>query len=244
VTLRGSSADPDVGHRCLLDLAPGLRPPEDATVFERIGGQATVDRLVDSLYDRFASDAVIRPFFGRALANGRDRQKRFFGEWLGGPPRYSESAWGALYQHHEDLPITMAVAERWLDHLRGALSDTVPAEGDAAGILERARAVALLLANSEHEPAGRRPGSSMHRSQQIASCGIGARTMKQAVLLANGARWASWQRSSPTSPTSSSAPRSRLGCSRARRSRAGPRWSSGSSTTGWTRTRRGLCTPA
>lgn len=151
-------------------------------MFDRIGGQATVDRLVDSLYDRFEADSVIRPLFGTGLANGRTRQKRFFAEWLGGPPHYSESAWGALYQHHEDLPISQAVAERWLGHFRDALSDAVPA-GSAAVILERARAVALALVNSEHEPSGRASGSSRHRSQQIASCGVGARTLKQAVLL-------------------------------------------------------------
>jgi truncated hemoglobin YjbI/ankyrin repeat protein len=188
---RESVVDTDLSHRCLLDLAPALRPPRDGlvprsdgSVFDRIGGQATVDRLVDSLYDRFESDAVIRPFFGRNLANGRDRQKRFFAEWLGGPPRYSESAWGALYQHHEDLPISRAVAQRWLDHLRGALSDAVPADGDAAAILERARAVALALVNSEHEPDGRAPAASRHRSHRIASCGVGARTLNRAALLA------------------------------------------------------------
>jgi truncated hemoglobin YjbI/ankyrin repeat protein len=170
-----------VSHRCFLD-APGLRPLQDGTVFDRIGGQATVDRLVDCLYDRFEADDVIRPFFGTSLANGRSKQKRFFAEWLGGPPRYSDSAWGALYQHHEDLPITGAIAERWLDHFRAALSDAVPGS-DAATILERARAVALALVNSEHEPARRPFTASRHRSQRIASCGVGARTVKQAVLL-------------------------------------------------------------
>jgi hemoglobin len=180
----GTSVDPDVGHRRFLDLAPGLRPLEDATLFDRIGGQRTVDRLVESLYDRFEADAVIRPFFGRDLANSRNRQKRFFAEWLGGPPRYSESAWGALYQHHEDLPITRGVAERWLEHLRGTLDDVVPDEGDAASILERARALALFLVNSADEPAGRASKGSRHRSPRIASCGVSARTVKQAVLLA------------------------------------------------------------
>src|SRR5438874_5301234 len=146
---RDSSAGPDLSHRCFLDLAPGLRPLQDGTVFDRIGGQATIDRLVDSLYDRFEADAVIRPFFGRSLAGGRNRQKLFFAEWLGGPPRYSESAWGALYHQHEDLPITRAVAERWLGHLRGALTDTVPGEDDAILVAERAQAVALALVNHE-----------------------------------------------------------------------------------------------
>jgi truncated hemoglobin YjbI/ankyrin repeat protein len=188
VTWWGTSDDRDVSHRRFLDVAPGLRPLHDGTLFDRIGGQATVDRLVDSLYDRFEADAVIRPLFGRDLANGRSRQKRFFAEWLGGPPRYSESAWGALYQHHEDLPISRAVAERWLEHLNGALSDAVPAEGDAAAILERARSVALVLVTSEDAPAGRTPGASRHRSQRVASCGVGARTVKQARLLAQRGR--------------------------------------------------------
>jgi len=180
VTPRDSSVDQYVSHRCFLDLTPGLRPLRDDAAFDSIGGQTTVDRLVDSLYDRFETDDVIRPMFGTGLANGRARQKRFFAEWLGGPPRYSESAWGALYQRHEDLPISPAVADRWLGHFRHALSDAVP-DGSAAVILERAREVALALVNSESVPPS--PRASKHRSQRIASCGVGARTIKQAVHL-------------------------------------------------------------
>jgi hemoglobin len=184
VTSLGSSVDPDVSHRHLLDFESAFRPLRDAALFERIGGQATVDRLVDCLYDRFEADPVIRPFFGRDLTTGRIRQKRFFAEWLGGPSRYSESAWGALYQHHEDVPVTRLLADRWLDHLSEALDAAVPIQGDTAAILERARAVALVLVNSEHEPAGPASGKSRHRSERIASCGVGARTLKQAVILA------------------------------------------------------------
>jgi hemoglobin len=155
----------------MLDPAPGFRPSEDGKLFGRIGGQATVDRLVDSLYARFAADTAIRPLFGRDFTPGRERQKRFFAEWLGGPPRYSESAWGALHQHHEDLPITRPVAERWLGHLRSALSDTVPDAADAAMILQRAQAVALALVNHEGlvPSPGRGPGNSRHRSESLAA---------------------------------------------------------------------------
>jgi truncated hemoglobin YjbI len=182
----GSSVEPDLTHRRMLGPAPGLRPFAESTVFDRVGGQATVDRLVDSLYDRFEADGVLRPLFGRDLSTRRKRQRLFFAEWLGGPPRYSESAWGALYRQHEDLPITRAVAERWLGHLRGALSDTVPDEDDAALIVGRAQAVALALVNHEGPAlsAGRGPGTSRHRSERVASCGVGARTLKRAVVLA------------------------------------------------------------
>jgi truncated hemoglobin YjbI/ankyrin repeat protein len=184
VSRHDPSVDPAVGHRCLLDLAPELRPLPDAAQFDRVGGHATIDRLVDSLYDRFEADSVIRPMFGRDLEPARVTQKRFFAEWLGGPPYYSESAWGGLHQHHEDLPITPAVAERWLSHLHDALGDAVPAAGDPGSILERARRVALALVNSENEPARETRPATRRRSEQVASCGIGARTVKQADLLA------------------------------------------------------------
>jgi truncated hemoglobin YjbI/ankyrin repeat protein len=167
----------------LLELAASPRRLADDALFDRIGGQDTIDRLVDRLYERFEADAVIRAFFGRDLSNERDKQKRFFAEWLGGPPRYSESAWGALYQHHEDLPITTSIAERWLDQFSGALGDAIPSARDADRILEGARAVALSLVNSDQEPAGRTPGASRYRSHQVASCGVGARTVKRAVLM-------------------------------------------------------------
>ena len=154
-------------------------------MFDRIVGQASVDRLVDSLYDRFQADRVLRSLFGKDLSSQRMRQKLFFAEWLGGPPRYSESAWGALYRHHEDLPVTQVLADRWLDHLRGALSDAVPDDSDAALIFERAQAVALALVNLVGSPPpGRGSGTPKHRSDLIASCGVGARILKQATLSA------------------------------------------------------------
>ena len=174
----GSGVLPELAHRQLLDPAPGLRPLADPALFHRIGGRPTVDLLVDALYDRFEADRVMRPLFGKDLSTQRSRQKVFFAEWLGGPPGYSESAWGGLYRHHEDLPITPALAERWLDHLRGAVSDTIPRGADAATIVERARGVALALVNHSTSTLGGRV--SKHRSEQVASCGVGARTLKQA----------------------------------------------------------------
>jgi truncated hemoglobin YjbI/ankyrin repeat protein len=181
-----SSIEADLSHRRMFGAETGLAPFPDSAVFDHIGGRAAVNRMVDSLYDRFEADGVIRPFFGRDLSNTRERQKLFFAEWLGGLPGYSESAWGTLYGHHEDLPITRAVAERWLGHLRGALSDTVSDEVEAALILERAQTVARALVNHEGSApsADPAPSTSKHRSARIASCGVGARVLKRAVLSA------------------------------------------------------------
>ena len=186
----GSRVETDLTHRRMIGPTPGLRPFKDSNLFDRIGGRVTIDRLVDSLYDRFEADRVIRPLFGRDLSDQRKRQKLFFAEWIGGPPRYSNSAWGTLHGHHEDLPITQAIADRWLSHLRGALRDTIPDQSDAAVIIARAQAVALAFVNHEDVASslGQEPRTLRHRSQRIASCGVGARTLKQAVLAAQHGR--------------------------------------------------------
>src|SRR5690349_11800281 len=67
-------------HRGFLHHAPGFRPFRGTDLFERIGGQPTVDRLVDVLYDGIAGDDELRPLFGRDLAEGKPRQKLFFAE--------------------------------------------------------------------------------------------------------------------------------------------------------------------
>jgi truncated hemoglobin YjbI/ankyrin repeat protein len=152
-------------------------------MFARVGGQATVDMLVDALYDRFGTDRTIRVFFGRELTNGRARQKRFFAEWLGGPPSYSESAWGGLFRHHEDLAISRAVADRWLGHFRAAVHASVSDDLDADAIVERAQEVASSLVNSDRDPSAHQPGTARHRSEQVASCGVGARTLDAAAAL-------------------------------------------------------------
>src|ERR1700730_10832185 len=92
-TMSGSSVEADLVHRRWLDPVPGLRPFEDSVVLDCIGGEATVDRLVDELYARIEADGALRPLFGRVLSNEHRSEKRFFAEWLAGPTRYSESAW-------------------------------------------------------------------------------------------------------------------------------------------------------
>jgi hemoglobin len=117
-------------HRGFLDHAPGFRPFRDAGLFERIGGQPTVDRLVDLLYEGIVEDVQLRPLFGRDATAGKPRQKMFFAEWLGGPRRYSEVAWTGLKHAHDGKPITRALAFRWLGHFRRALEAAVVADSD------------------------------------------------------------------------------------------------------------------
>src|SRR5205085_3239223 len=91
----------------------------------RIGGEAAVAALIDGLYHRIETDAALRPLFNRDLTNEREAQKRFFVEWLGGDTAYSDRAYLPLAHRHDLLPITRALAERWLRHFRDALDAAV-----------------------------------------------------------------------------------------------------------------------
>jgi truncated hemoglobin YjbI len=108
-------------HRSLLDHPPGFRTFRGRNLFERIGGQPTIDSLVDLLYEGIGDDDQLRPMFPRDLAGVRSMQKLFFAEWLGGPRRYSERAHAGMRHSHDGLPITPALASRWLGHFRRAL---------------------------------------------------------------------------------------------------------------------------
>jgi Bacterial-like globin len=79
-------------HRSLLDYPPGFRTFRGTDLFQRIGGQPTIDRLVDLLYEGIGDDDQLRPLFPRDVDSGRSMQKLLFAEWLGGPRRYSEQA--------------------------------------------------------------------------------------------------------------------------------------------------------
>jgi hemoglobin len=167
----GSTVAPDsLAHRVLLDQPRSFRPFRGTGLFDRIGGQPTVDQLVDRLYDGISGDPRLRPLFPHDLAVGRAMSKLFFAEWLGGPGRYSEQAWAGLKHRHDDVPITRELAGRWLGHFRRALAAT--AEPEADPIFGAARTLAEALVNDQAD------------TDRVAWCGIGARTVKQATTSA------------------------------------------------------------
>ena len=184
-------------HRSLLDHPPGFRPFRGTDLFERIGGQPAIDRLVDLLYEGIADDDQLRPLFPRDLAGGRSMQKLFFAEWLGGPRRHSEQAHAGLRHRHDGLPITPALADRWLGHFHRAMVATVATEDDRSAIFAQVRSLAMALVSGQVAPArppgrGNRPRGKDVRGRgsetgprPVAWCGIAARSVARARDLAH-----------------------------------------------------------
>jgi hemoglobin len=98
-------------------------------MFERIGGVATVDRLVEAFYarmDTLAEATTIRQMHGLDLEPVKITLKRYLTEWMGGPKLYSpEKGHPRLRQRHMGFAIGGAERDAWLTCMGGALEETV-----------------------------------------------------------------------------------------------------------------------
>jgi hemoglobin len=143
-------------HRRFLAHHEAHRPFVGGDLLRRVGGRTAVEALIDELYDRIETDPVLRPLFSRELANERHAQTRFFTEWLGGETSYSDHADLPLKHRHDLLPITRALAERWLAHFRDALDSAVSDVEARRAIQDKINVLAMALVNEGAEPSGLR----------------------------------------------------------------------------------------
>jgi hemoglobin len=115
------------------------------SMFERIGGGATIDRLVDRFYDRMDTlpeAKIIRAMHADDLGPIRDVLKRYLTEWTGGPKLYSvEKGHPRLRQRHIGFAVGDAERDAWLLCMRGAMDETVT---DAAARQDLGRALSGL----------------------------------------------------------------------------------------------------
>jgi hemoglobin len=133
---------------------------EQITAFEYIGGQPTIDAIVDDFYrtmDSLPEARDIRAMHAADLAPINRLLKKYLAEWLGGPKHYSaERGHPMLRARHLPFPIGIAERDAWLACMNGALDAHV-----AAGpVREDLRAAITNLAdwmrNRKDEPP---PGS-------------------------------------------------------------------------------------
>jgi ankyrin repeat protein/truncated hemoglobin YjbI len=97
---------------------PTLRP--DPGLFDALGGEAGIHRLVNELYDRIAADPLLQHVFPHPEAT-RDGPKRFFVEWFGGDRTFSDGLQPGLARRHQHLFVSPNGAAAWLRCMREAL---------------------------------------------------------------------------------------------------------------------------
>jgi truncated hemoglobin YjbI/ankyrin repeat protein len=136
-------------------LGPGdvpLFPP--AGTFEALGGREAVARLVDGLYDRIETDAVLRPVFNRDMTRERENQKLFFEAWFGGAPTYFDAEWSpGLKARHGGISISSGMAARWVGHFHDSLAEVTRDAALVSRIEALISRLAMALVNRADEPA-------------------------------------------------------------------------------------------
>ena len=147
----------------LADDPARLRP--HPTLFARIGGRAVVARIIDTFYDRVQADPLLGPLFNHSERHNivaRDRQRRFFEEWLGGAARYKNDEarppMQGLQRRHYPFPITAQSAGRWLHHMSASLRECGIGPDIVSEIMGRLAPMARRMVNEEEQaPSGANP---------------------------------------------------------------------------------------
>lgn len=104
-----------------------------ASLYDRVGGDEFVRRLVAGFYGRVATDAVLRPMYPDDLAEPERKLSLFLSQAFGGPSSYSEErGHPRLRLRHLPFAIDDAARRAWLAAMNAALDDALGESGDVA----------------------------------------------------------------------------------------------------------------
>jgi hemoglobin len=128
----------------------------DLTPFERVGGQPTVDRIIDTFYDNMDTlpeARIIRALHPEDLGPTRVVLKKYLAEWLGGPSAYSQER-GHPRLRARHLPFSIGDEERdaWMFCMRHAMEDVVTDAVAREWILQKLSGVADWMRNRPASP--------------------------------------------------------------------------------------------
>jgi hemoglobin len=128
----------------------------DVTPFERIGGQPTVDCIIDAFYDNMDTlpeARIIRALHPEDLSPTRVVLKKYLAEWLGGPSAYSQER-GHPRLRARHLPFSIGDEERdaWMFCMRRAMEDVVTDAIAREWILQKLSGVADWMRNRPASP--------------------------------------------------------------------------------------------
>lgn len=99
------------------------------SIYERIGGAVTIDRVVESFYramDELPQAQTIRAMHADNLAGVKVVLKKYLSEWTGGPALYSPvKGHPRMRQRHMGFPIDNAARDAWMACMDQALAEHV-----------------------------------------------------------------------------------------------------------------------
>ncbi len=105
------------------------------TLYERLGGEPAIEKLITAFYQNVLADPMMRPFFDNtSIETLVGIQKAFFCVALGGPePKFERS----LFEVHRGMGIERKHLTRFTEHLLTTLLELGVDEDDAKKVYVR-----------------------------------------------------------------------------------------------------------
>jgi hemoglobin len=93
--------------------------PKIPTLYDWLGGEEVLTRLIDRFYEKIPADPLLAPLFASMPKEHFLHVTQFIAEVLGGPADYSKLHGGhpAMVRHHLGKGITEQQRRRWVDLL-------------------------------------------------------------------------------------------------------------------------------
>ncbi|WP_199424779.1 group II truncated hemoglobin [Actinotalea solisilvae] len=141
---------------------------EDATtLYEHVGGEPGMRRLVEAWYPTVLADPLLQPLFGAGHADHVPHLTAFLAEVFGGPRTYTDRLGGfaALLDHHRGLRITEAQRARFVELFLAAADDVAwPADARTrTALLEYLEFGTEVAAQNSHAVAE----ADLHPCQEV-----------------------------------------------------------------------------
>lgn len=120
-----------------------------ASLFERVGGEEAISRIVESFYRRVEGDSHMRPIYPEDLGPGKAKLKLFLAMWLGGPQTYTEKfGHPRLRIRHFPFVIDDLAAGKWLRYMREAWTEEGVSPDVVSIVFERFGPLAHHMVNA------------------------------------------------------------------------------------------------
>ena len=106
-----------------------LISPDTRSLYERMGGEDPLRRLVHHFYahmDKLSEARTVRAMHAPDLSNAQDKLFMFLSGWMGGPSLYIEKfGHPRLRMRHLPFSIDEAARDQWMLCMQHALNDVV-----------------------------------------------------------------------------------------------------------------------
>jgi hemoglobin len=117
-------------------------------LYERMGGQATVQQIVAAFYRRVVEHPLLAPLFPVDMTLVMEKQTKFLSQFLGGPSFYTNDyGHPRMRARHQHFSITKERADAWLECMNSALVEVLLDDEIREILMERLSNTAYFFIN-------------------------------------------------------------------------------------------------